>query len=421
MSPARALAALALASLFGASCGLAGAWEAAAADGAPAREERPTEPPRAEPSPVKPPQAASPTPEAPPPGGDREFTVLACGDILLARTPGKRAAEHGFRYLFQDVRDLVSEADIAFANLETPASYLGEPYPGKPENVTFRADPATLFGLAWAGFDVVSLANNHMTDYGPRAVAETLDYLDLLGIARCGAGRDLAEAARPAVLVRDGVTFAFLAYADPIWSVVAARDLAAYERATRAERRLHGEPYAEPERPDASRAGFAGVASIRPRAILDDVARVRAELRPDYLFVSVHWGDEHQHIPTRAQRALGRAIIDAGAQVVLGHHPHVLQSIERRSGGLIVYSLGNFVFDMAADHTYETMAVRLVLKGGALSRADVIPIRIERGSYRPVPATGDDAAGRLRNIRSWSGSLGASLVGEGPSASAFFQ
>ncbi len=97
-------------------------------------------------------EAAAPVPTAPgnPEPGLRPLSVLACGDILLARTPGKRAAERGFRYLFEGVRGLVSSADLAFANLETPAAYTGAPYPGKPENVTFRADPATLFGLAWA-------------------------------------------------------------------------------------------------------------------------------------------------------------------------------------------------------------------------------------------------------------------------------
>jgi len=357
------------------------------------------------------PEAQAPSAPRTDPG--REFSVLACGDILLARTPGKRAAEHGFRYLFEGVRDLVSQADLAFANLETPASYRGAPYPGKPENVTFRADPATLFGLAWAGFDVVSLANNHMTDYGPRAVAETLDYLDLLGIARCGAGRDIDEATRPAVLTRDGAVFAFLAYAEPIWSVVGARDAKAAARATRAEERAHGPLTLAPERPDAPRSGYAGVAVASTERILADVARVREELAPDYLFVSLHWGDEHQHIPTRAQRALGRAVIDAGAQVVLGHHPHVVQSLERHGDGLIIYSLGNFVFDMAADRTYESVAVRLILAEGRLRRAELLPIRIERGSYAPRLATGDDARARLRDIRSWSGNLGAQMSEQG--------
>jgi len=364
---------------------------------------------RADSSPVS---AAAPSPSASPsavtlpaasPPSARRMTVLACGDVLLARTPGKRAAEHGFRYLFEGVRDLVSGADVAFANLETPVSYLGEPYPGKPPNVTFRADPATLFGVAWAGFDVLSLANNHMNDYGPRAVDETLAYVDLLGIARCGAGRDLEEARRAAVVERDGVRFAFLAYAEDWWSVRGAESLEAAVAATRAEARLEAAP-------DGNALSAHGVAHALEAQILEDVARVKDVVRPDYLFVSVHWGDEHQRAPNAFQRGLGRAAIDAGATAVLGHHPHVLQPVERYKDGLIVYSLGNFVFDMAADATYETAALRLVLEGGRILRVEIEPLTIVRGAYYPRLATPDEASARLRDLNRWSSRLSTPIV-----------
>lgn len=348
---------------------------------------------------------------APPPSA-RRMTVLACGDILLARTPGKRAAEYGFRYLFEGVRDLVSGADVAFANLETPVSYLGEPYPGKPPNVTFRADPATLFGVAWAGFDVLSLANNHMNDYGPRAVDETLAYVDLLGIARCGAGRDLEEARRAAVLERDGVRFAFLAYAEGWWSVRGAESLRAAVAATRAEARLHG-PEGLGVEATAHGAGHSvghGVAHALEEHILEDVARVKDVIRPDYVFVSLHWGDEHQRAPNAFQRGLGRAVIDAGATAVLGHHPHVLQPIERYKHGLIAYSLGNFVFDMAAEATYETAALRLVLEGGRILRVEIEPLTIARGAYYPRAATPEEASARLRDLNRWSSRLSTPIV-----------
>ncbi len=338
-------------------------------------------------------------------------SLLACGDILLARTPGKRAADHGFRYLFQGVRELVSSADLAFANLETPASYLGSPWPGKPPVVTFRADPATLFGLAWAGFDVVSLANNHMNDYGPRAVAETLEYLDLLDVARTGAGMSLEEARRPAVLTVGGETFVFLAYAEPIWSVREARPIAWREAPRRAEERLEGPvPEASPYGPDDGKGSPAGVVHATAERMLEDIRAVRDELSPDYLFVSVHWGDEHQHYPTPAQKALGRAAIDAGATAVLGHHPHVLQGVERYREGLIIYSMGNFVFDMAADSTYRTAAFRLYLSGGTVARLEVIPVTIERLVYAPSPAAGPEAASILSDLKRWSAYLGTELT-----------
>jgi poly-gamma-glutamate synthesis protein (capsule biosynthesis protein) len=339
---------------------------------------------------------------------EKNYTVLACGDILLARTPGKRAAQNGYRYLFENVRELVSKADVAFANLESPVAYLGAPYPGKPPNVTFRADPETLFGVAWAGFDVLSLANNHMNDYGPRALSETLDFVDLLGIARCGAGLDLEEASRPALVERDGVTFAFLGYAEPGWSVTAAEISSAARLMTRVEERLHGpmpNPSTQPN-PDAPSSAKTGVAQAILAEVVSDIKRVNAELKPDYLFVSVHWGYEHQHIPNAFQVRLGRAAIDAGATAVLGHHPHVFQSIERYHGGLIVYSLGNFVFDMAADHTYETAALNIVLSGGLLRRVDIIPLSIQRGTYAPSIAEKPASMTRLADIQRWSKSFG---------------
>ncbi len=349
---------------------------------------------------------------------EKSFTLLACGDILLSRTPGKRAAENGYRFLFAGVRDLVSEADISFANLETPASYLGSPYPGKPPNVTFRADPATLFGLAWAGFDVVSLANNHMNDYGARAIGETLDFLDLLGIARSGAGRDLEEARTPAILERDGVRFAFLAYVEPIWSVRGAYSIVAFNSLTRAETKHHG-PIPRSSGPE-NPSGTTGVALAVMEDVIADIRSLRESLKPDYLFVSVHWGDEHQHVPNAFQRALGRAAIDAGASAVLGHHPHVLQTLERYGGGFIAYSLGNFVFDMASTRTYESMALRLHLSNGKITHVDIIPISIPRGTYAPELSSKKASRERLADIARWSPGLGDSLRIEGSNASLFF-
>jgi poly-gamma-glutamate synthesis protein (capsule biosynthesis protein) len=361
---------------------------------------------------------------APPLAGDASeapraaASFLACGDILLARTPGARAEAHGYRYLFRNVKDLVSSADFAFANLENPASYLGKPYPGKPENLTFRAEPAALFGLAWAGFDFISLANNHINDYGPRALAETLDYLDLLGVARAGAGRDAEEARRPAIVERDGVRVAVLAYAEPIWSVVEARSSAAYRAVTRSERgaaAYSGEAF-EPVPaglPDAAGSSRAGLAVARVEEMRADVARALSIHKPDYLFVSVHWGEEHERYPRAFQRRFGRAAIDAGATAVLGHHPHVLQSIERYGDGLIVYSLGNFVFDMASSATYESASIRFVLNGGRLERAEIIPIVIARYEYAPAPARGAEALEILHKLKAWSAPYGTELRVEG--------
>ncbi len=310
-------------------------------------------------------------------------TLLACGDVLLSRTVAARIERHGYRWPFRHVRDLVSSADLAFCNLENPASFVGTPYPGKPAEVTFRAPPGALFGLKWAGFDAVSLANNHMSDYGPAAIRETLDYLDLLGIGRAGAGVDETSARAPAVLETPGGRVAFLAYAEAGWSVV-------------------------PAGPDR-----AGVAPADPARMAEDIAALRRDLRPDYIVVSVHWGEEHERHPGPAQREFGRAAVDAGAHLVLGHHPHVLQSLERYRDGLIVYSLGNFVFDMSADSTYDTAALRITLQGARVRAAEILPLRIERGDYAPRPASPEEAARILTGLRDGSRLFGTAVEIEG--------
>jgi len=228
----------------------------------------------------------------------------------------------------------------------------------------------------------------------------------------------MEEARAPVILERDGVRFAFLAYAEPIWTVAAARSARSFPGQTRAENRLHG-----PIQPDSGyikAPGTTGVAIATMEEVLADIRSAKETTKPDYLFVSIHWGDEHQHFPNTFQRALGRAAIDAGATAVLGHHPHVIQSMEKHGDGFIIYSLGNLVFDMASKHTYESMAVRLHLAKNRLARVEIIPLTIPRGTYAPVLASPAAAKKRLADIARWSPGLGSTLRIEGTSASLIF-
>ncbi|GAB1484526.1 hypothetical protein MASR2M78_33440 [Treponema sp.] len=229
----------------------------------------------------------------------RPLRLVAVGDILLARGVGRNASKNGWADPFRASQSLISSADIAFANLECPASYLGEPYPGKDSEVTFRAEPGSLLGIKYAGFDVLSLANNHMNDFGQEALVETLDALDTLGIARSGAGRNRAEAHKAAILSHEGKKLAFLAYAEHMWSVIEAGDR-------------------------------AGVAIVEEKAMAADIAAARENA--DIVLVSIHWGEEHEGLPRERDRALARRLIDAGANGIIGHHPHVLQGAEFYKG-----------------------------------------------------------------------------------------
>jgi len=333
------------------------------------------------------------------------ISILAAGDVLLTRLPGERMRNAGFDSLMAGIEPLVEAADISFANLECPISTRGSPYPQKPVNVTFRASPEAAFSLREAGFDVVSLANNHMSDYGAAAVAETLRYLDLIGIEHTGAGRGGSEARRAAIARKGGYSVAFLAYVEPMWSVVEARD----------------PPWPAPLAtigPDgvtkSAGPGRPGTAVIRDDTLMSDIASLRARGDIDIIAVSFHWGEEIAAEPNAYQRKFARMAIDGGADIVLGHHPHVLQGVERYKDGLILYSLGNLVFDMREDSTFDSLAaiVRLGRETSGKARIEtleLVPLRIARGSWAPSPAIGQDRRRITDYLRERSKNLGLEL------------
>lgn len=288
----------------------------------------------------------------------RTVRISAVGDVLLSRKIEATIAAEGWGAPFRNAKAILDSPDIAFCNLETTAALTGEPFPGKDPDVTFRAPPAALFGLKDAGFSVVSIANNHINDYGPSAVKETVAELDLLGIAHCGAGGNAEEAGKPAVLTSKGVRFAFIGYAEAMWSVIEA-----------------GED--------------AGVVILDKDRIIADIAA--AKKIADVVVVSLHWGEEHQGRPRDSDRELARAIIDAGASMIVGHHPHVLQGAEFYRGGLILYSLGNFIFDMISARTYESAAAVVSFRGTVPSEVRFRPILIDRDNYAPSAAEGESA------------------------------
>lgn len=289
-----------------------------------------------------------------------EIRILAVGDLVFSRRIAERLLLDGWGGAFRFMPALSASADIVFGNLETSASLLGEPYPGKAPVITFRATPGAVLGLKKAGFSVVSIANNHINDYGPRAIAETVDALDAVGIAHCGAGTSEAEASRPAVLNVRGKRFAFLGYTEDMWSI----------REAGAE---------------------AGAMILREPRVIADIKKARKVA--DFVLVSLHWGEEMQGIPRASDQAAARRFIDAGADAILGHHPHVLQGAEFYKGKPILYSMGNFVFDMQSARTYESAAAVLRFGSEGPRELRFRPVRIDAETFAPAPAEGDDARG----------------------------
>jgi poly-gamma-glutamate capsule biosynthesis protein CapA/YwtB (metallophosphatase superfamily) len=310
------------------------------------------------------------------------LTLAAAGDCTFDRGVRAVCAERGREWPLSAVRDIMAAADVAFLNLETSIARGGARLPGK--GIWFRSAPEFAQELADAGIDVVTLANNHVLDYDDPAFDETLSNLSAAGIDVCGGGKNMAEARRPAVLSANGISVAFLGYSEfahIYWSV------------------------ARPKRFVAGEAG-PGISPWDRGAIVEDIRR--AKRLADHVVVSFHWGDEYVSMPADRQVQLAHAAIDAGASVVHGHHPHVLQPVEVYHGGVIFYSLGNFVFDQKKPATVESMIAHVTFSPEAVVRAEIIPVRIEECRPRPLKAWAARAA--LDKISLASARMGARIV-----------
>ena len=275
------------------------------------------------------------------------ITLVAVGDVLLARGVERRIGKYGRGWPFGEVAETLRSADLAFCNLECPLSAGGIKV-NKP--ICFKADPANVQCLAGAGFDIVSLANNHALDCGRPGLLETMHYLDKMGIACAGAGNTLAESALPTIVGVKSLRIAFLArnalYPEGVWF-----------------------------RPDAANIAPLDLETIE--AEIADAAR-----RADVVVVSLHWGIEYRKQPQPEQVEMARGLIDAGADLILGHHSHVTQPVEKYHGGVIAYSLGNFLFDSPFPKCKQSMMLECRLSKSGVADFKLIPVRIE--SWRPV-------------------------------------
>ncbi|MGA2329961.1 MAG: CapA family protein [Bryobacteraceae bacterium] len=286
-----------------------------------------------------------------------ETRVILAGDIMLSRAVAahmKRAGDWDLP--FRNMAGFLRSADVSFANLESPFS--GEEGFHATKSLVFNAPPESVQGLEEYGFRVVSLANNHALDQGPRGVAYTRKHLEEHHIQTVGAGQTQEEAWRPAILEIRNTKIGFL-----------AASYASFNDAGRATN-----PY-------VARTGDLD----RLKAAISDLRSQRA-----FIIVSMHAGEEYTSKPRDGQIRFARAAIDAGANVVVGHHPHWIQPVEKYKGGLIFYSLGNFIFDQGYSmKTREGMAVRLHIRGQRLLSAESQPIVIQHFCC-PQPATGQE-------------------------------
>jgi poly-gamma-glutamate capsule biosynthesis protein CapA/YwtB (metallophosphatase superfamily) len=245
------------------------------------------------------------------------------GDCMLGRLVNDALRHEPPEYPWGDTLPILQGADWRFCNLECVISGRGEPWSAYPKPFHFRSAPKNVAVLSAARIDAVSLANNHVLDYGYDALEEMLEILDRAGILHAGAGRDFAEAARLATAVVGGVKLGLLAFTDnePDWEATAGRAGVFYVpidlRDPRAARLL--------------------------KIVRDHAAAV------DLLIVSAHWGPNWGYEPPREHVAFAHALVEAGAGVVFGHSSHVFRGIEFHRNRPIIYGAGNFVDDYAVD------------------------------------------------------------------------
>lgn len=282
---------------------------------------------------------------------DPSVEVLAVGDIMPARWVERRLRANGYGYPFAETAEILRGGQITFGNLESP---LAEGEPVEAFQMVFRGDPEFAPALRDAGFDIVSTANNHAGDQGEAGIASTLEALEGAGISVAGSG-DGPRAATPAVIETPTGSVAFLAYADGRWF------------------------------PDSYVAGESrqGVNLLEGEKIAADVRAAR-ELA-DFVVVSMHAGTEYQPLPDSVQRGAAQAAAKAGASLVIGHHPHVLQPIETIGTTTVAWSLGNFVFDQDfSPETQESAIVRFEISQKGVA-ASAFPLRIyDYAQPRPV-------------------------------------
>ena len=278
---------------------------------------------------------------------EQEATLLFAGDLFLTDLLQSKYNQQGISAAASDsLLSVLREADIFMLNEEFPFGTTGEPMEEK--EYTFRVDPSYSTVLSELGVDIVTLANNHMLDFGRGPLTETLNTLDQAGIAHVGAGENIDEAKALKTFEMDGRTIGFLGASRVI-----------------------------PEHSWNASSGSSGLFTTYDAAALVEQIQ-KAEESCDFTVVYVHWGIEKNTQPEEYQKTLARQYIDAGADAVIGAHPHVLQGIEFYQGKPIFYSLGNYIFSNGA---YETVLVELTV-GGTETEIRLIPCVSEANQMR---------------------------------------
>jgi len=271
------------------------------------------------------------------------ITVLAGGDVNLGRQTGKKIIAGEIDYPFLNIADILKSADVAFVNLESQLADLGGETQSPTSEYRFAGPPAGAQSLANAGIDIVSVANNHMWDYGKARLEETLKALTAMNVKYVGANMDTEKVWEPVIIEVKGKKIAWLAMTNL---------LNGYEN-----------------------AGAGNYVAFQNGAkLIEEIGKVKDSV--DWVFVSLHSGAEYTKGPSAALETMCRELIDAGADAILSGHPHVPHKIEVYNGKPIFYSLGNFAFWQPFSFwTQHSFLAKLKLTEPHKVEYDIIPVK----------------------------------------------
>lgn len=273
---------------------------------------------------------------------EEEIKMIAVGDIMLSRAVERKMIQKSdYKYPFLNTADFTNSGDIVFGNLETT---ILDGRIIQDNEMVFRADLKSIEGLKFAGFNMLSLANNHMMNFGKVGLESTLKALDNNDILHFGAGMNLKDIYKPAVKKIKGRKFAFLGFT-----------------------------YNFDQRKCSNQKVY-GLANMEIEKMKEGVRA--AKLENDFVIVSMHAGLEYKILASAFQENFAREAIDAGADLVIGHHPHVVQNVEKYKEGYILYSLGNFVFDqMWSNETRLGVMAEIIFQGKKIKSIEFIPVK----------------------------------------------
>jgi len=296
-----------------------------------------------------------------------EISLVAVGDISYSRGVERTIKkQNDINYPFLKIKDYLKNADLVFGNLETPITPGREILDGE---MIFRSNPGTEQALKEANFSILSLANNHTPNFGEQGLKDTFTYLQNADIKYVGAGENEEEAYRPVYIEKGGIKFAFLGYSD------AGLVPILYEAGD----------------------NHAGTAFMRSDKMVKAIKE--AKQKANFIIISMHAGKEYTDEPNNLQINFAHLAIDSGADLVIGHHPHTVQTMEKYKDKYIFYSLGNFVFDqMWSPETKEGLILKIYFKKDGIDRISLFPV-IMKNLAQPEIADGKMAKEILEKLK----------------------